>query len=348
MKTIFKTSHIAALPLLVFSIIGLTTSCNQKAEEQPAPVIVDPLPSWNNGAHKSAIVQFVEESINTQSKSFVPIAERIAVFDNDGTLWSEKPVYFQLFFAADRLKEMANDHPEWKENQPFKAALENDIEELKKYGVEGLLKIVMASHTGMTTEEFEQSVTDWISVAKHPRFNRPYTDLVFQPMLELISYLKANEFKVFIVSGGGMAFMRPWAESVYGIPRHQIIGSSMKTEFTIENNNPQINRLPEIEFIDDKEGKPVGIDRHIGRKPIFCSGNSDGDLAMMQWTDSGNGERFMLYIHHTDSTREWAYDRDSHIGRFDEALDIAKAKGWTITDMAQDWKVVYPFEMEQE
>ncbi len=347
MRSIFKTIHVAFLPLLLCTIIGLTSSCNQETTKQPTTVVVDPLPSWNNGTTKSAIMQFVEETTNEQNNNFVPIADRIAVFDNDGNLWSEKPVYFQLFFAIDQLKEMANEHPEWNEDQPFKAALENDMEELKKYGVEGLLKIVMASHAGMTSEEFEQSVTNWIDTAKHPRFDKLYKDLVYQPMLELITYLKANEFKVFIVSGGGMAFMRPWAEDVYGVPRHQIIGSSIKTEFSIENNDPQIKRLPEIEFIDDKEGKPVGIDRHIGRKPIFCSGNSDGDLAMMQWTASGDGGRFMLYLHHTDSTREWAYDRNSHIGRFDKGLDMAKAEGWTITDMAQDWKVVYPFEMKQ-
>lgn len=346
MKLNVKTIHIGFL-LIAFAIFGLTTSCNQETTKLPNTVARTPLASWNEGSTKKAIIQFVEETTNEQSSNFVPQTERIAVFDNDGNLWSEKPVYFQLFFAIDRLKEMGKEHPEWSNEQPYKSALENDIAELEKYGVEGLLKIVMASHAGMTSEEFEQSVTNWIDTATHPRFNKPYKDLVYQPMLELISYLKANEFTVFIVSGGGMAFMRPWAENVYGIPRHQIVGSSIKTKFTTENNNPQINRLPEIDFIDDKEGKPVGIDRHIGRKPIFCSGNSDGDLAMMQWTASGDGNRLMLYLHHTDSTREWAYDRNSHVGRFDKGLDMAKSKGWAITDMAKDWKVVYPFELEK-
>ena len=308
----------------------------------------DPLPSWNGGNTKTSIINFVQEVTNEQSPDFIPIPDRIAVFDNDGNLWSEKPVYFQLFFAMDRVKELAPQHPEWETEQPFKAVLDHDMGELMKYGEHGLLQIVMTTHAGNTTEEFECIVKEWLSTARHPRFDKPYTDLVYQPMLELITYLQDNNFKTFIVSGGGIEFMRPWVEQVYNIPRDQVVGSSIKTEFLIEEGEPVIRRLPEIDFIDDKEGKPVGINRFIGRKPIFCSGNSDGDLAMMQWTASGEGKRFMLYLHHTDSIREWAYDRDSSVGRLDKGLDEAEAKGWTVINMQEDWRFVYPFEQKEQ
>ena len=328
--------------LILLAIVLFNSCTDGKKDVTPAQ---DPLPSWNEGETKTSIINFVEEISDSGNDNFVPVRERIAVFDNDGNLWSEKPVYFQLFFAMDRVKELATQHPEWENEQPFKAVIENNIDELKKYGVDGLLKIIMETHAGNTTEEFEDIVKKWLSTAKHPRFNKSFTDLVYQPMLELILYLQANDFKVFIVSGGGIEFMRPWVEEIYNIPRDQVVGSSIKTEFEIINGRPIIKRLAEIDFIDDKEGKPIGINKHIGRKPIFCSGNSDGDLAMMQWTASGNGKRFMLYLHHTDSVREWAYDRNSAVGRLDKGLDIAISEGWTITNMEKDWKVVYPFEM---
>jgi phosphoserine phosphatase len=305
----------------------------------------DPLPSWNDAATKTSIINYVEDVINVKSENFIPIPDRIATFDNDGNLWSERPVYFQLYFAIDRVKALASDNPQWKNEQPFKAAIENDLNELLKYGERGLIKIIMATHAGNTTDEFEAIVKEWLTTAKHPTKNRPFTDLVYQPMLELIRYLQDNNFKTFIVSGGGIEFMRPWVEEVYGIPRDQVIGSSIKTEYDYNNGNPIIKRLPEIEFIDDKEGKPEGINKFIGRKPVFASGNSDGDLQMMRWAASNKLRSFMLYVHHTDSDREWAYDRDSHIGKLDKGLDEATQNSWTIIDMKNDWKVIYPFEL---
>jgi phosphoserine phosphatase len=304
----------------------------------------DPLPSWNVGAAKENIQAFVSDVTDPRSKYFIPVEERIAVFDNDGTLWSEQPAYFQLFFALDRVKALAPKHPEWKTKQPFKAALEGDLKTVFSGGEHALLELVMASHAGNTTEEFEQIVTEWIGTAKHPRFNRPYTECVFQPMLELLSYLRANGFKTWIVSGGGIEFMRPWVEKVYGIPPEQVIGSSIKTRFEIRDGKPVLVRLPEIDFIDDKGEKPVGIHKFIGRRPIAAFGNSDGDLQMLQWTSAGSGSRFCLYVHHTDVEREWAYDRKSWIGRLDKGLDEAKAKGWTVVDMKKDWKRVFPFD----
>ena len=333
--------RISIFNILVAGLLSCTSNIQQVSYE------TNPLPSWNSGDTKDSIIGFVQEVTNPESENFVAIPDRIAVFDNDGNLWSEKPVYFQLFFAIDRVKQLAPQHPEWNNKQPFKAVLENDMEELMKYGEHGLLQIVMATHAGITTEEFESIVKTWLSTAKHSRFNRPYTDLVYQPMLELISYLQDNDFKTYIVSGGGIEFMRPWVEDIYNIPRDQVVGSSIKTKFDYNNGNPVIKRLPEIDFIDDKEGKPVGIHKFIGRKPIFCSGNSDGDLAMMQWTAAGKGSRFMLYVHHTDSTREWAYDRNSPVGRFDKGLDEAIKNDWTIIDMKKDWKFIYPFELSK-
>jgi hypothetical protein len=243
------------------------------------------------------------------------------------------------------VREMAPLFPEWGTQQPFQSILEDDMETFLSFGEHGMLEVVMATHAGNTTDEFEEIVKHWLSTARHPRFDRPFTELVYQPMLELILYLQANDFKTFIVSGGGIEFMRPWVEEVYGIPRDQVVGSSIKTEFVMQEGEAQIRRLPELDFIDDKEGKPIGIFKFIGRKPIFCSGNSDGDLQMMQYTDSGKGARFMLYLHHTDAEREWAYDRESHIGRLDKGLDEALEKGWTVIDMKSDWKVIYPFQL---
>lgn len=335
---IMNTQSIAGI--LVAASILISCTPTQKNEAN----LKDPLPSWNEGETKSAILDFVEEVTDPASKQFIEVADRIATFDNDGNLWSEQPAYFQLFFGIDRVKQLAAEHPEWKTQQPFKAVLEDDFKTLASFGEHGLVELVMVSHGNTTTEEFESAVKQWLATAKHPRFNRPYTQLVYQPMLELLDYLRSKDFKTFIVSGGGIEFMRPWVEEVYGIPRDQVVGSSVKTEFTFQDGEPVIMRLPEMEFIDDKEGKPLGIHRFIGRKPVFASGNSDGDLQMMQWTASGEGARFMLYLHHTDGEREWAYDRDSHIGRLDKGLDEAREKGWTVIDMKKDWKVIYPFE----
>jgi phosphoserine phosphatase len=313
------------------------------SREQQETIQTDPLPSWNEGNTKQAIIDYVMDVTKEESENFIPVSDRIATFDNDGNLWSEQPMYFQLLFAMDRIKVLAPEHPEWKTQQPFKAVLDNDMKELSKYEVPGILELVMGSHAGMTTEEFEAIVKDWLATARHPRFDRPFTDLVYQPMLELLQYLRDHDFKTFIVSGGGIEFMRPWVEEGYGIPPDQVVGSSIKTEFDYNNGNPVIKRLPEMDFIDDKEGKPIGIHKFIGKKPVFASGNSDGDLQMMQWTASNKYKSFMLYLHHTDGDREWAYDRESHIGRLDKGLDEAKEKGWTVIDMKEDWKIIYPY-----
>jgi len=304
----------------------------------------DPLPSWNNGAARSAIIDFVSRVTDPNSLEFVSQPERIAVFDNDGTLWAEQPVYFQLLFAIDRVKAMAPDHPEWATTQPFRAVLENDMANLTASGEHGLLELVMATHAGMTTDEFEQVVTGWLAEARHPQSGRPFTDMVYQPMLELLDYLRANGFKTFIVSGGGIEFMRPWTEAVYGIPPEQVVGSSIKTVFEMAEEGPVLRRLPEIDFIDDKAGKPVGINSHIGRRPIAAFGNSDGDLQMLQYTAAGDGARLMLYVHHDDADREWAYDRESHIGRLDQGLDEAAANGWTVVSMKSDWKRIFSWQ----
>lgn len=329
--------------LIFATIIMIACTPMQKDEA----IISDPLPSWNEGETKNSIIRFVDAVTDPVNEHFIEVEDRIATFDNDGNLWSEQPAYFQLFFAIDRVKILADQHPEWKDQQPFKAILEDDLKTLATFGEHGLIEIVMATHGNITTEEFESIVRSWLSTALHPRFNRPYTQLVYQPMLELLEYLRNKDFKTFIVSGGGIEFMRPWVEEVYGIPRDQVVGSSIKTEFTFQNGEPVIMRLPEMDFIDDKEGKPVGINRFIGRKPVFASGNSDGDLQMLQWTASGESLNFMLYLHHTDGEREWAYDRESHIGRLDKGLDEAEEKGWTVIDMKEDWKIIYPFELDQ-
>jgi hypothetical protein len=304
----------------------------------------DPLPSWSEGSAKAAILEFVAAVTDENGKDYVRPAERIAVFDNDGTLWSEQPMYFQLAFALDRVKALAPTHPEWKDEQPFKAVLEGDLETALAGGEHALLELVMGTHAGDTTKEFSQIVKDWLTTARHPTTGRPYTDMVYEPMLELLAYLRVNGFKTYIVSGGGIEFMRPWTESVYGIPPEQVVGSSIKTKFEMRAGTPVLVRLPEINFIDDKAGKPVGINQHIGRRPIAAFGNSDGDLQMLQWTAAGGGRRFCLYVHHTDADREWAYDRDSSVGRLDKGLDEARARGWTVADMKSDWQRIFPFE----
>jgi len=303
----------------------------------------EPLESWNDTTAREGIVAFVEAVTDPASPDFVPPPERIAVFDNDGTLWSEKPFYFQLFFALDRVKALAPAHPDWQETQPFKAALEGDLETLFSLGEHGLLELVMATHAGNTTEEFSAIVQEWIRTARHPRFDRPFTDLVYQPMVELLGYLRANGFRTWIVSGGGIEFMRPWVYEVYGIPPEQVVGSSIKTKFELRDGEPVLVRLPEINFIDDKAGKPVGIHQHVGRRPIAAFGNSDGDLQMLQWATAGDGRRLGVLIRHTDDQREWAYDRDSSVGRLDKALDLADSEGWIVVDMKNDWNRVYGF-----
>ncbi len=302
----------------------------------------DPLPSWNDTGPKSAIVSFVERVTKQGSPDFVPEPERIAVFDNDGTLWVEHPMYTQLAFALDRVKTLAPQHPEWKNVQPFKAVLEGDMKTLAASGEKGLLELIMVTHAGMTTSDFQKVVTDWLSTARDPKFKRSYTELVYQPMVELLSYLRANGFKTFIVSGGGVEFMRPWTEKVYGVPPEQVIGSSIKTQFKMQDDTPTLYRLPEVNFIDDKAGKPVGINQEIGRRPIAAFGNSDGDLEMLQWTTmAGAPARLGVLIHHTDEEREYAYDRKSEFGRLDKALDAAAIMGWTVVDMKADWKTIF-------
>jgi phosphoglycolate phosphatase-like HAD superfamily hydrolase len=302
----------------------------------------DPLPSWNDTASKKAIVAFAEKVTRPGSPDFVPAPERIATFDNDGTLWAEQPMYFQFFFALDRVKALAPQHPEWKTQEPFASLLKGDVKGALTGGEKAMMEIVMATHAGMTTDEFKKVVADWIATARHPKTGKLYTEMVYQPMLELLAYLRAHGFKTFIVTGGGIEFMRPWAERVYGIPPEQVVGSSVKTKFDMRDGHPVLARLPEVNFVDDGPGKPVGINGHIGRRPIAAFGNSDGDLQMLQWTAAGPGARFCLIVHHTDAAREWAYDRQSSIGKLDQGLDEAKAKGWTVVDMKDDWKVIYP------
>ena len=326
---------ISRLLLIVF--LALPTSL-------PAIAAGNPLPSWNEGASRQAVLDFVAKVTKKGGPDYVPPEERIAVFDNDGTLWSEQPAYFQFLFAIDRVKALAPQHPEWKDQPTFKAVLDSDFKALAASGEKGLIEIVMATHAGMTTTEFEQTVKDWLAVARHPRFNRPYTELVYQPMLEVLALLRANGFKNYIVSGGGIEFIRVWALKVYGIPPEQVVGSSIKTKYELRDGKPVLVRLPEIAFIDDKAGKPVGINAFIGRKPIAAFGNSDGDLQMLQWTASGQGARLMMLIHHTDAEREYAYDRDTHFGRLDQALVEAQQHAWTVVDMKRDWKRVFPHE----
>jgi phosphoglycolate phosphatase-like HAD superfamily hydrolase len=304
----------------------------------------DALPSWNDTPTKQAIIAFVEKVTKEGSPDFVSVNERIATFDNDGTLWTEQPMYFQLAFALDRVKALAPQHPEWTTQEPFASLLKGDVKGALAGGEPALMQIVAATHAGMTTDEFDQTVRDWITSAKHPKTGRLYTDMVFQPMLELLAYLRANGFKTFVVSGGGIDFMRPWMEKIYGIPPEQVVGSSGKTNFEMRDGTPVLMRLPEINFVNDKTGKPIGIHQHIGRRPIAAFGNSDGDLQMLQWTTAGKGARFALIVHHTDDNREWAYDRESSIGHLDKALNEAQAKGWTVVDMKNDWKVIYPVE----
>jgi len=328
-------STLATLPVLSGTLFSTSA---------PAQTAADPLPSWNDGAAKQTIVNFVTAVTRDGSPDFVPVPQRIATFDNDGTLWCEHPMYAQLAFALDRVKAMAPLHPEWKDKQPFKAVLERDMKTLAESGERGLVELVMVTHAGMTSNEFAKIVTDWLAAARHPRFNRPYTELIYQPMLELLAYLRANGFKTFIVSGGGVEFMRPWTERVYGVPPEQVVGSSIKTKFEMRDGRPELFRLPEINFIDDKAGKPAGINEFIGRRPIAAFGNSDGDLEMLQWATMSGGVRLGLIVHHTDAEREYAYDRHTPFGELDKALDAAAMNKWTVVSMKNDWKRIFAFQ----
>ena len=327
-------SILGALPVLP----GLLTM----AARAQAPVTE--LASWNDGLAKQAIIDFVARVTRQGGPDFVPPAERIATFDNDGTLWVEHPMYVQMAFALDRVKTMAPLHPEWKNTQPFKAVLEGDMKALAESGERGMVELVMASHADMTTEEFQKIVTDWLATARDPKFKRLHTELSYQPMIELLAYLRANGFKTFIVSGGGIEFMRPWTERVYGVPPEQVVGSSIKTKFQMRDGRPELFRLPEVNFIDDGAGKPVGINEFIGRRPIAAFGNSDGDLEMLQWTTMSGSARLGLIVHHTDAEREYAYDRNTPFGRLDKALDAAALNKWVVVDMKRDWRRIFAFE----
>jgi phosphoglycolate phosphatase-like HAD superfamily hydrolase len=329
-------SSLAMLPVL---------SASLRSTPAVAQAQRDPLPSWNEGATKASILDFVARVTTQGGPNFVPVEQRIATFDNDGTLWVEQPMYIQLAFALDRVKVMAPMHPEWKTKQPFAAVLDGDLKALAASGEKGLVEIIAVTHAGMTTAEFEKISSDWLANTRDHRFKRPYTELVYQPMLELLAYLRASGFKTFIASGGGIEFMRPWTERIYGIPPEQVIGSSIKTRFEMRDTIPVLFRLAEINFVDDKAGKPIGINEHIGRRPIAAFGNSDGDLEMLQWTTLGasGGARFGLIVHHTDAEREYAYDRQSHFGKLDKALDAAAVNNWTVVDMKKDWKRIFPF-----
>ena len=341
MKTNYTKNLFAVALVSAFALI--TTIA--RAQDPSTSLGTGPLPSWNDGAAKKSIIDFVEKVTKDGSPDFVPVAERIATFDNDGTLWCEQPMYFQFLFALDRVKALAPQHPEWKTKEPFASLLKGDVKAAFAGGERAILEIIVVTHAGMTTAEFEQIVKDWIATAKHPKFKRPYTECVYQPMIELLAYLRANGFKTFIVSGGGIEFMRPWTEKVYGIPPEQVVGSSIKTKYEWRDGKPVLMRLPEMNFIDDKAGKPVGINSHIGRRSIAAFGNSDGDQQMLEWTQAGSGARLMMLVHHDDAVREFAYGAESKIGTFSDALMTeAKKDGWTVISMKNDWKVIFPFE----
>jgi phosphoglycolate phosphatase-like HAD superfamily hydrolase len=310
----------------------------------------DPLTSWNEGPAKQAIIEFVQATTTPGSPDFVPPAKRIATFDNDGTLWPSHPMYTQLAFALDRIKALAPQHPEWKTKQPFKAVLDNDLKALGAAGEKGLVELIMASHAGVSTAEFEKIVTAWLDKARHPRFKRRYTELAYQPMLEILAYLRASGFKTYIVSGGGVEFMRPMTEKVYGIPPEQVVGSSIETKYEIKDGKPVLMRLPKVDFIDDKVGKPVGINKFIGRRPVAAFGNSAGDREMLEWTGAGSGTRLMMLVFHDDAKREYAYGPanglpDTKFGTFPQSLmQEAKKQGWVVISMKDDWKRIFAFE----
>jgi len=333
----------------LFAVLVLTTSfglaCTLTSADQPSadqPSANQPLPSWNQSASKTAIIDFVRRVTDKGSPDYIPVDQRIATFDNDGTLWSEKPAYFQAFFIIDRVRALAAQHPQWSTQEPFASAIKGDFKTIASSGHQQLLELTMATHAGMTTDQFDQIVKDWIGVAKHPQTGRRFTEMVYQPMLELLDYLSANGFKNFIVSGGGIDFMRPWAEQVYGIPPERVIGSSIKTQYEVRGGRPVLVRVAEMNFLNDKSGKPIAIHHHIGRRPVMAFGNSDGDLEMLQWTSDQMRPSLAVIVHHTDGEREFAYDRQSAVGRLDQALDVAAQKGWVVVDMKANWNLIYP------
>jgi phosphoserine phosphatase len=342
MLTIFSCFTGAEKPLrvahaLVAAVLSLLFVTNTAAQDGP-------LPSWNATPTRAAIIAFVERVTNPESADYLSPGERIAVFDNDGNLWAEQPAYFQLQFVLDQLQLLAPAHPEWLEQQPFKAAIEGDMKALAASGEAGLIELLMATHAGMSSAAFAAAVSDWLEQARHPRFDKPYNELTYLPMRELLDYLTDNGFTNFIVSGGGVAFMRAWAPAAYGIPAERIIGSRVSIEYVSDEQGTRLERRADIAHINDKGGKPVGIQQIIGRRPVFASGNSDGDFQMLEWTSAGEGPRFALLLHHTDSEREWAYDSESHVGRLDRALSEAGGRGWTVVDMAKDWNKVFAFQ----
>ncbi|MFT3823711.1 MAG: HAD family hydrolase [Chitinophagaceae bacterium] len=336
----FNNKPVVICCLSIIIITGLY--CNAPLKKPGQPGNGDPLPSWNEGTSKKAILDFVNNATHEGNTGFIPVEDRIACFDNDGTLWTEQPVYTQLLFAIDRIKALAPQHPEWKTKEPYKSILAGDIAGALQSGEKGLVEMVMTTHVGMSSDEFTTIVKDWIKTAQHPRFHKPYTACVYQPMLELLAYLRANQFKTFIVSGGGIEFMRPWTQETYGIPSEQVVGSGIKTKFEERNGQPILLRTAAVNFVDDKQGKPVGILEHIGKRPVAAFGNSDGDFQMLQWTTSGNGLRFGLIVHHDDGEREYAYDRGSPIGTLERGLDEAPQRGWIVVSMKNDWKKIFP------
>ncbi|MBD8487324.1 haloacid dehalogenase-like hydrolase [Echinicola sp. CAU 1574] len=341
--------------ILYISLFFLTVACSAPQQEEGATGVEKKeenisgatmqLASWEQEPRKR-ILEWVEQVTDSASSSYIPASDRIAVFDNDGTLWTEQPIYFQVAFAIDEIKRMAPDHPEWSSQGPFKPLLEGDLKGFMAGGEKSLGALLATTHTGMNTEEFNQRVKTWMQTATHPVTGKHYNEMIFQPMLELLDFLRSNGFKTFIVSGGGIDFMRVWAEEAYGIPPYQIVGSMSGLSYEMDGDQPILNKLPELFFNDDKAGKPVGIARNIGKRPVFAAGNSDGDYEMLQYTSTGSGERFGMYIHHTDSVRESAYDRESHIGQLNRGLDDADKYNWMVVDMAKDWKVIYPYELK--
>jgi phosphoglycolate phosphatase-like HAD superfamily hydrolase len=343
MRFNLKLAAYVVLGCVAVATVAPFAAAKPAATAPPAAPATNSLPSWNDTAPKHAIVAFVDSVTKQGSPGFVPPAERIAVFDNDGTLWAEWPVYFQLQFAIDRVKALAPQHPEWSTQEPFRYIISGDMRSFAASGEKSVVSVVEVAHSGMTTDEFDQTVKDWLRTSNHPQTHQPYTAMVYKPMLELLAYLRANGFKTFIVSGGGAEFMRVFAEQVYGIPPEQVVGSQGKLKYEVRDGRPVLVKLPEVELVNDKEGKPVGIETFIGRRPIAAFGNSDGDLQMLQWTTSGPGPRFALIVHHDDDVREWAYDRKSRVGTLDKAWDEAKAKGWTVVSMKDDWATVFPW-----
>lgn len=328
--------------LLTAALLAPSRPFQPSAVHSQDKVAQDPLPSWNDGPAKQSILHFLSRVTRPGSADFVPIDQRIATFDNDGTLWCEQPLYVQSAFIFDRIRTLAPRHPAWKEQEPFASVLKGDLKEVQAGGNKSLDEMIVSTYAGMSTDAFEIIVKDWLATARHPRFDRPFTELIYQPMLELLVLLRAHEFKTYIVSGGGVEFMRTWTEKVYGIPPEQVIGSTIKTKFEMQGAKSVMMRLPAIDFIDDKGGKPVSITKFIGRRPVMAFGNSDGDLEMLEYTTGSPGARFGLIVHHTDAVREYAYDRQSSIGRLDHALNAAKANQWIVVDMKHDWKTIFP------